>query len=53
MSCFHTMLEEQYNQLLIDIKIDKFENLDMMHHYTSGCKSVYTDYAQNGLYTIR
>ena len=45
MSCAHTMIEELYTQLLIDIKNDKFDNLDMLHHFTSGCKSVYTDYA--------
>jgi len=47
------MIEEIYMQLLIDIENDKFENLDMCHHFTSGMKSVFSDYAQAGLYTIR
>jgi acyl-CoA oxidase len=47
------MIEELYMKLLIDIENDKFDNLDMVHHFTSGMKSVFTDYTQAGLYTIR
>jgi len=43
-TCAHTMIEELYMQLLIDIENDKFDNLDMVHHFTSGMKSVFSDY---------
>jgi hypothetical protein len=33
---------EKFNQLLKDIKKQNFKNLDLLHHYTSGMKSVYT-----------
>jgi len=47
------MVEKIYVQLLKDIQDDKFENIDMCHHFTSGMKSVFSDYTQAGLYTIR
>jgi acyl-CoA oxidase len=47
------MIEAKYFQLLKDIENDKFEDLDMMHHLTSGMKSVFSDYTSNGLYVCR
>jgi acyl-CoA oxidase len=52
-TCAHNFVEKQYNQLLVDIGNEEFENLDMLHHFTSGMKSVFSDYAQASLYSIR
>ena len=35
-------VSEMYRQLMKDIENDKFELLDILHHYTSGMKAVYT-----------
>lgn len=53
MMCAHTMVLEKYNKLLSDIKDDNFDLLDECHHYTSGFKSVFSDYTMKGLFTIR
>jgi len=53
LTCAHTMIEKEYIQLLEDIKTEKFDNIDLMHHYTAGMKSVFTDIANKGLYVIR
>jgi len=49
----HAETAARYEQLLIDIKSDNFELLDILHHLTSGGKSVFTQIANDGLYTIR
>jgi len=38
----HRYVAGQYKQLLEDIKVEKFDILDELHHYTSGMKSVFT-----------
>ena len=49
----HSHVKDKYNQLLKDIKSQKFDLLDEMHHLTSGMKSVFTQTTNDGLYTIR
>jgi len=44
---------EKFEQLLKDIKKQNFKNLDLLHHYTSGMKSVFTQDCNDGLYLIR
>ena len=54
--CFsvaHSHVHTKYHQLLDDIKNDKFELLDELHHLTSGMKSLFTQTTNDGLYTIR
>ena len=41
-ACSHKYVHGQYKQLLEDIKVDKFDLLDELHHFTSGMKSVFT-----------
>jgi len=31
-----------FAQLMLEIKDNKFDKMDLCHHYTSGMKSVYT-----------
>jgi hypothetical protein len=45
----HTFLVEKYQSLLIDIRSGKFDQLDEMHHFTSGMKSVFTQICFDGL----
>ena len=42
-----------HQQLLIDISKSKFDLLEIIHHYSSGMKSVYTDYCYYSLIQIR
>ena len=37
-----------YKQMMADIKQDKFDILELLHHYTSGMKSVFTQQAFDG-----
>lgn len=53
LTCAHTFVEERYIQQLEDNKVEKFDNVDMLHHFTAGMKSVFTDIAMQGLYVIR
>ena len=43
----------KFKQLLKDIKKQNFKNLDLLHHYTSGMKSVFTQDTYDGLLQIR
>ena len=36
-----------------DIKTKNFKLLDLLHHYCSGMKSIYTQEVTDGLYAIR
>ena len=49
----HTYVTQQYNQLMLDIKEEKFELLDQLHHFTSGMKSVYTQVSLDGIFAVR
>jgi acyl-CoA oxidase len=49
----HKYVHGQYKQLLEDIKVDKFDLLDELHHFTSGMKSVFTQTTNDGLFQIR
>jgi len=49
----HSFVMDKYNQLMIDIKSEKFDLLDELHHLTSGMKSVYTQIAQDGIFQVR
>mgnify|MGYP001153418806 CR=1 FL=1 len=44
---------DKYYQQMEDIKVSNFKLLDLIHHYTSGMKSVYTDEVMNGMYIVR
>ena len=46
----HKYVQSQYKQLLEDIKVDKFDLLDELHHFTSGMKSVFTQTTNDGLF---
>jgi hypothetical protein len=45
----HKYIYNQYKQLLEDIKVEKFDLLDVCHHFTSGMKSVFTQTTNDGL----
>lgn len=49
----HAFVMQMYNQLMEDIKEEKFELMDILHHLTSGMKAVYTQTAYDGLFIIR
>jgi len=49
----HAFTIRKYNQLLVDIKSQKFELLDQMHHFTSGFKSVFSQFTMDGILSIR
>lgn len=49
----YQLVDKMYLQLLKDIKVQKFELLDLLHHFTSGFKSVFTEQCLNGLLVIR
>ena len=38
---------------MLDIKDEKFDLLDQLHHFTSGMKSVYTQVSLDGVFTVR
>jgi hypothetical protein len=38
----HTFLLKKYQSMLEDIRKGEFSQLDEMHHFTSGMKSVFT-----------
>jgi hypothetical protein len=42
-----------YEQMLEDAKKGEFELLDIMHHYTSGMKSLFTQECYDNLIAIR
>lgn len=44
---------EKFYQFEKDIKVQNFKLLDILHHYTSGMKSVYTDMVMSGMYQVR
>jgi hypothetical protein len=46
-------VNEVYDKLNEGIKLGDFSYLDLMHHYTSGMKSVFTQDTLDGLLTIR
>ena len=48
-----TFVKKMYVQLLEDIKQDKFDLMDELHHLTSGFKAVYTQMTMDGLLVIR
>ena len=45
----HRYVHSQYKQLLEDIKVNKFDLLDELHHFTSGMKSVFSQICMDGL----
>ena len=47
------IVSDKFYQLLEDIKTGNFKLLDLLHHYTSGMKSVYTDDTMQGMLAIR
>ena len=49
----HAYLLKRYNKLMKSLSEDNFEDLDIMHHLSSGMKSVYTQTAMNYLNEIR
>jgi hypothetical protein len=40
---------QKYYQMTSEIKKQNFKNLDLMHHYTSGMKSVFTQEVYDSL----
>jgi len=44
---------KKFEQLMQDIKVQKFQNLDVLHHYCAGMKSVYTQVTTDGMYAVR
>ena len=42
-------LTSEYEKMIDDIKHDKFEKMDLMHHYLSGFKSLFTQQCYDGL----
>jgi len=53
MNMAYEFANRKYQKLLQDIKSEKFELLDEMHHLTSGMKSVFTQATNDGLYIVR
>lgn len=49
----HAFVTAKYNQLMIDIKHEKFGLLDQLHHFTSGMKSVYSQTTLDGIFAVR
>lgn len=55
-TCFvlcHAFVLEKYDELLAGVKKGDFSLLDEMHHYTSGMKSVFSQYCMDGLLISR
>ena len=46
-------MANKFEQLLVDIKKQDFKKMDVLHHYCSGMKAVYTQDVNDYLYTIR
>lgn len=44
---------EIFKQLMVDIKKEDFKNMDLVHHFSSGMKSIYSQTAMDNIYTIR
>jgi len=53
MSFMSKEITDNYYQMMRDVDNGKFDLLDIMHHYTSGCKAFYSDITYNGLDTLR
>ena len=47
------IVSTKFYQMLEDIKTGNFKLLDLLHHYTSGMKSIYTDDVMKGMLTVR
>ena len=46
-------IRQLYYQMMNDVKIQKFTILDVLHHFCSGMKSLYTQQVTDGLYVVR
>lgn len=53
MSFASEVVVKKYHQLMEDIKTQNFKMLDVIHHFCSGMKSVYTQDVNDSLYLIR
>jgi len=54
--CFgicHSYLLARYQQLEKDLENDNLDDLDIMHHLTSGTKALYSQICFDGLMSIR
>ena len=49
----HVYLYKRYNQLIKDIEQENYDDLDTMHHLSSGMKSVITQTTMDALGKIR
>ena len=43
----------EYDLMNEEIKMDKFERMDLLHHYLSGFKSLFSQEAYDGLIKLR
>ena len=53
MSFASDIVAAKYKQLMIDIKSQNFKQLDVLHHFCSGMKFVYTQDSMDGLLVVR
>ena len=49
----HAFVLKKYDDLLAGVKKGDFALLDEMHHFTSGMKSVFSQYCMDGLLISR
>ena len=49
----HAYILKRYNKLIENIKEDNYEDLELMHHLSSGMKSIITEMTMKALSTIR
>ena len=46
-------IDGEYKVMLEQIKSDNFEKMDFLHHLTSGYKSLYSQFTNDGMYQVR
>jgi len=53
MSSFAVQLYNLRNKMIEEVKVGKFKTLDLLHHFTSGLKSIYSQMCYESIDTIR
>jgi len=49
----HNIVDTWYKKLVEDAKVNRYDDLEVMHHFTSGMKAVSSQVSQDSLFVIR
>lgn len=51
--CAAIFVHDEYEKMMEQVKNDNFEKMDILHHLTSGFKSLHTQQAYDGIIQVR